>query len=328
MNIRKLKQISVIALGTALTAALSLHAAAQVPVQVVVPAGIQQNPAGFMSINNDVWFGDRINGVLHYAPDDRGNPNPLDAGTYHPDPDSAFTVEGVLGSIFSFNYIGQVYRVNDTLALIAVPDGGRASTGKPVGGIYTLQFDPTQVFPVSPIGNLTHLVPDKGLGGPQATSVALGPDGKPYFGNLKNPSLQRINGAQVESVGTALNGQPILSLAFNGSDIYLATGDGLYFVPNVPACSGNQNNCGRPLPIARGATVAVANDGLGHVYFAQSIGTVSRLNVATATISPVASGLSFGNITAGLGFDRNGNLWIGQSSEIDRVLAADLALIP
>jgi hypothetical protein len=42
----------------------------------------------------------------------------------------------------------------------------------------------------------------------------------------------------------------------------------------------------------------------------------------------VASGLSFGSITAGLGFDRNGNLWIGQLSEIYRVLAADLALIP
>jgi hypothetical protein len=312
--------------------ALSLPVAAQVPVQVVVPAGVQQNPAGFMNINNDVWFGDHINGVLHYAPDDRANPNPLDTGTYHADLgsifSSAFNVEGVLGSIFSFNYMGQVYRVNDTLALIAVPDGGRASTGKPVGGIYTLGFDPTQVFPVSPIGNTTQLVPDKGLGGSQPTSVALGPDGKQYFGNLKNPNLQRINGAQVESVGGALNGQPILSLAFNGSDIYLATRDGFYFVPSVPSCSGNQNNCGRPLLIAGGATVAVANDGLGHVYFAQSTGTVSRLNVGTQTISPVASGLSFGNITAGLGFDRNGNLWIGQLSEIDRILAADLALIP
>jgi len=308
--------------------ALSLPAAAQVPVQVVVPAGIQQDPAGFMNINNDVWFGDRINGVLHYAPDDRANPNPLDTGTYHADPGQPFSIAGVLGSIFSFNYIGQIYRVSDTLALLAVPDGGRASTGKPVGGIYTLGFDPTQVFPVSPIGNLTQLVPDKGLGGSQPTSVALGPDGKQYFGNLKNPNLQRINGIQVESVGTALNGQPILSLAFNGSDIYLGTRDGFYFVPTVPACSGNQNNCGRPLLISAGATVAVANDGLGHVYFAQSDGTVSRLNVGTQTISPVASGLSFGNITAGLGFDRNGNLWIGQSSEIDRILAADLALIP
>src|SRR5690242_6511900 len=111
--------------------ALSLPVAAQVPVQVVVPAGVQQNPAGFMNVNDDVWFGDRINGVLHYAPDDRANPNNLDTGTYHADPNSAFTVEGVLGSIFSFNDIGQVYRVSDTLALLAVPDGGRASTGKP-----------------------------------------------------------------------------------------------------------------------------------------------------------------------------------------------------
>src|SRR5262245_47063318 len=160
MRAMKFKHISIIAISTF---AFSLPAAAQVPVQVVVPAGIQENPAGFMSINNDVWFGDRINGVLHYAPDDRANPNALDAGTYHADPNSIYGVEGVLGSLFSFNDIGQVYRVSDTLALLAVPDGGRASTGKPVGGIYTLGFDPTQVFPVSPIGNLIQLVPDKGL---------------------------------------------------------------------------------------------------------------------------------------------------------------------
>jgi hypothetical protein len=48
--------------------------------------------------------------------------------------------------------------------------------------------------------------------------------------------------------------------------------------------------------------------------------------VVTGAIAQVASGLSFGNVTAGLGFDRDGNLWIGQGSgEVDRTLATDLA---
>jgi hypothetical protein len=301
-------------------------AQAQAPIQVVVPAGVQQNPAGFYNLNNDVWFGDHINGVVHYAPDNPANPNSLDTGTYHVDLTPGFTVEGLAGSLFaSFNYIGQVTRVSDTLALLAVPDTGKFSTGKPSGGIWTLQFAPQLVAPISPVGNVTQLVPDKGLNGPQPTSVALGPDGKIYFGNLKNGNLQRINGAQVESVGDT-SGRAILSQSFNGSDDYLGAADGFYVLPNAPACAGNQNNCGKPKLLVAGATAAVANDGFGNVYFAQSIGTVSRYNVVTGAITQVASGLSFGNVTAGLGFDRDGNLWIGQGSgEVDRILAADLA---
>jgi hypothetical protein len=94
MNTNNFHRISPIALAIAFFA-LSLPVAAQAPVQVVVSAGVQQNPAGFTSVNNDVWFGDRINGVLHYAPDDRANPNPLDTGTYHADPNSIYGIEGV-----------------------------------------------------------------------------------------------------------------------------------------------------------------------------------------------------------------------------------------
>jgi hypothetical protein len=306
---------------------VSAVAMAQAPITVVVPAGVQQNPAGFYNLNTDVWFGDRINGVVHYAPDDPTLADPLTAGTYHVDLTQGFTIEGIAGSQFaSFNYIGQVARVSDTLALLAVPDSGKGSNGKPVGGIWALSFDSNAQSGISPVGNLTQLVPDKGLNGPQPTSVALGPDGKVYFANLKNGNLQRINGANVEAVG-GVGGQAILSQAFNGSDDYLGAADGFYVLPNAPACIGNQNNCGKPTLIAGGATVAVASDGLGNVYFAQALGTVSRFTTATGTIVPVASGLSFGNVTAGLGFDRDGNLWIGQNSEIDRILAADLASI-
>jgi hypothetical protein len=312
-------------------AAASAPCFAQVPFDVVVPAGVQKNPAGFYNINNDVWFGDAANGIVHYQPADPTNPDPLATGTYTIDLRQGWTLEGIAGSQFaSFNDMGQISRVSDTLALFTVRDTGRGADGKPVGGVWSLAFDPNAQPGISPVGNPTHLVPDKGLNGSQPTSVAIGPDGKAYFGNVKNPSLQRINGANVESVGTALNGKPILSLAFNGSDLYMGTGDGFYVLPNAPACAGNQNNCGRPQLLIGGATSAVASDGLGHVFFAQAAGgTVGRFTVSTATVTPIVAGLTFdANVTAGLGLDREGNLWIGQTSQIDRVSASNLAALP
>jgi len=296
----------------------STLAFAQAPIQVVVPVGIQQNPAGGFVLNGDAWFGDRINGIVHYA----RNPD----GTYAVDLTQGFTIPGAGAALqFAFSYVGQMNQVGPQLAVIAIPDTGKGSDNKPLAGVWTLSFDPQFTAPVSPVGILTHLVPDKGLAG--ATSVALGPDLNPYVGFLKSGNFVRINGNQVESVGSTANGQPILSLTFNGSDAYLATGDGLYVIPNAPACRGNKDNCGRPVLIAGGATVAITNDNHGHVYFAQSIGVVRRLNLVDGVITAVASGLSFGAITAGLVFDEDGNLLIGELSQIDRILAADLAAI-
>jgi hypothetical protein len=149
----------------------------------------------------------------------------------------------------------------------------------------------------------------------------------PYVGFLRSGNLVRINGNQVESVGSTLNGQPILSLTFNGSDAILGTGDGLYKVANAPACQGNKDNCGRPVLIAGGPTVAMANDNHGHIYVSQLPGVVRRLNMLDGTVVTVASGLSFSAITAGLVIDEAGNLLIGQNSEVDRISAADLAAI-
>jgi hypothetical protein len=298
---------------------VSTAAMAQVPIMVVVPAGVQQNPAGGFPLNGDFWAGDRVNGIVHY----KRNPDT----TYSVDLRPGFSIPGAGASPnFTFSYVGQMTAVSPQLALIAIPDTGKGSDGKPLAGAWTLSFDPSFTDPVSPVGNLTHLVPNKGLSG--ATSIAFGPDLLPYVGFLNSPNLVRIGGVNVDSVGGALNGQPILSLAFNAGDLYAGTGDGLYRFSNVTACFNNQNNCGRPTLVAGGATVAVVNDNAGHVYFSQSTGVVRRLNLAAGTISPVASDLSFGAlVTAGLMIDEVGNLIIGETSQIDRISAADLAAI-
>src|SRR5215469_9646749 len=47
----------------------------------------------------------------------------------------------------------------------------------------------TSVFPFD---GASKLAANKGLGGNQPTSLAIGPDGAAYFGNLKNNNLLRL----------------------------------------------------------------------------------------------------------------------------------------
>ncbi len=298
---------------------------AQAPAQLVVSTGIT-NPAGGAEVNGEIWVGDDANGILHLAPTDRTNPNPLDTGLYAADLTQGWTING--NAQFPFTGVGQIYQISDTLTCIAVRSNAKGSDGKSIAGIWTLTFAPEFTFPVSPVGQLTHLVPQKGLS--NATSVALGSELDPYLGFANNPNFDRISGPNtVDSVGGTANGQPILSLGFSGQDAYAGIGDGFYKFTNPAACKGNQNNCGRPVLIQGGTTIAVAAQG-GRVYFAQSLtGTVSRLNLVDGTVTAVASGLSLGGSNTGAAFfDHHGNLWAGGGTNLYRILATDLALIP
>ena len=187
---------------------------------------------------------------------------------------------------------------------------------------------------------------NKGLGGNQPTSLAIGPDGAAYFGNLKNNNLLRLPqptntdpNQNVISVGGIQSGKPIYALTFNGSQLYAGVGDGFYVFganSDITQCSGNQNNCGIPKLLMGGTSVnGVAADGLGHVYLvAGNSGILYRYNVSAATFTQVDAGLliEVGH-TSTLGFDKDGNLWVGEQPVADlpnggreRVyLATDLA---
>ncbi len=296
---------------------------AQAPAQLVVSTGIS-NPAGGFEVNGELWVGDALNGILHLAPTDRTNQNPLDTGVYAADLTQGWTING--NAQFPFIDIGQIYSISDTLVCVAVRSNAKGSDGKSIAGIWTLTFDPQFTFPSSPVGNLTHLVPQKGLS--NATSVALGPELDPYLGFANNSNFDRVSGPNnVDSVGGTVNGQPVLSLGFSGVDAYAGVGDGFYKFANPAACQGNKNNCGRPAQIVGGTTSAVATAS-GRVYFVQPVaGTVSRLNLIDGTIIPVASGLSLGGANTGSAFfDHHGNLWVGGGSNLYRILAADLPL--
>lgn len=325
----KMKRASIL-----FAALAAVPASAQVPVQVAVPAGAQQNPTGFITISPttaDFWMGDRNLGFVHYIQ------NPNVPGEWMIDPAPQFSIGGPAPNNLPFSYVGQLVQVSDTLGFIVSPDPQKPQQGFIRGaGIYLQQFVPQFQPPVSTLGNTIPLTIAKGIAGDVPTAGAFGPDGKFYYGGLKGPNLRRVTNPtgdastqQVETFGTALNNMHVLSLSFSGSDLYVATGDGFYVVSNAASCNGNQNNCGQPVLVASGAAVATAVDQFGHVYFATALGAVRRFTPVTQSMSLVASGLSFGpGVTGGLGIDKLGNLWIGQSSEIDYVLASDLAMLP
>ena len=165
---------------------------------------------------------------------------------------------------------------------------------------------------------------------------------------LKNTSLLRLPqptnfdpNQNVISVGVVSSSKSIFALAFNGRQLYAGASNGFYVFganSDITQCSGNANNCGTPKLLMGGTSVnGVAADGLGHVYFVGSSGVLNRYNVSARTFTRADSGLIIeAGHTSTLGFDKDGNLWLGEQPVADlpnggrvRVyLAADLARLP
>jgi hypothetical protein len=198
-------------------------------------------------------------------------------------------------------------------------------------GVHRLLIDPQFGF-VSWMGPVAQ---NAGLGGSQPTSIALGPDGNLYVGFQKSPNVVRVTNPQatfgdpnfpqiVQSVGTALNGRPIHSLAFVGPDLYLATADGLSVIKNAVAktCLGGCN----AVHISDGFSgvdhVGLVSDGVNRLYmsingqgvFRFTINPQSTTLISTGGTDPNGAVLSFafvGGHTNMLFLDRLGNLWVG-----------------
>jgi hypothetical protein len=325
--------------------------AAQVPSHIAIESGnggsviAPTNPNGFLNIGRDVWVSDG-KGILSYLTDP-SNRTPLETGMYAFNLNSNWSIDNNV--CLPFCSAGQIVKVNDTMAFVAAWDH---SQGGRNGGLWMLQIlsplpDPrTSVFPFNGAGKLAA---NKGLGGNQPTSLAIGPDGAAYFGNLRNNTLLRLPqptnfdpNQNVVSVGVIATSKSIFALAFNGGRLYAGASDGFYVFgtsSDITQCSGNANNCGTPKLLMGGTSVnGVASDGLGHVYLvAGTAGVLYRYNVSARTFTRVDSALLIeAGHTSTLGFDKDGNLWLGEQPVADfpnggrvRVyLATDLARLP
>ena len=333
---RKMKFATIAALAAAFSCLVG-SAAAQVPADLVAASGIPagnlfapHTPAGMVIIGNNIWVGDEVDGLHHYLPVDPTNPDPINTGQFMFDIDTQLSMGGG-GACTPWCSVGQIAQDGSSRAYVTSYDHTKGQPGFfGGGGVWMVGFQ-SQFGEFSPFSGLAPVAPSGGLAGDLPTSTALGPDGKLYVGFLKNGNVKRIvnPGASgiapqtqtVESVGGAPNGRPILSMAFSGGDLYLATDQGISVIRNAAACIGNAGGCGNAVLRVAGATVAVTADGAGKVYFsANAAGAVYRYTPADGSVIPVATGFAFvGGHTNTLTLDGFGNLWIGDDTTDGRL---------
>ena len=325
MNSRKslLSILCVVVLGVMVTAQVPSHVAIQSGNggSVIAPT----DPNGFLSIGPYVWISDS-KGILSFLTLP-GNSTPLETGIYNFNLNPNWSIDNNV--CLPFCSAGQVVKVSDSLAFVAAWDH---SQGGRNGGLWMVQIlsplpDPnTSIFPFD---GASPLAANKGLGGNQPTSLAIGPDGAAYFGNLKNNNLLKLPqptntdpNQNVISVGVVPPARSIFALAFNGGKLYAGASTGFYVFgasSDITKCSGNANNCGTPTLLMGNTSVnGVVSDSQGHVYFVTGGGILDRYNVSTGTFTQVDSGLLIeAGHTSTLGFDKDGNLWVGEQPVAD-----------
>jgi hypothetical protein len=331
---------------------LSVPSSAQVTADLVAGPGIggpgpeaPHTPAGTVIIGNNLWVGDEAQGFRHYVPVNPANTDPLNTGQLQFDINTSWSIGG--GSCFLWCSVGQAAQDGSSRAYLAVYDHTKGQPFNPGGGgIWKVEFQTDFTF--GPFSQVTPVAFSFGLGGDLTTAVALGPEGKLYVGFLKNGNIKRITNPSifnptpqtqtVESVGGTPNGRPMRAMAFLGTDLYVATDQGLAVVHNAAACIGNAGGCGNALPVQDGlgnvAHVGLTTDGAGKVYFSAA-GSVYRYTPANNRVVLVSTGFAFSDAHDNmLTLDPFGNLWVGDdptefnfSGRLWRIPAARLATV-
>jgi hypothetical protein len=317
-------------------------AAAQVDTvaQTQIPTGntfAPNTPACTINFGNDIWFCDEAQGLRHCVWIGPATDDPLTNQQCQFDIDPSWSFGGG-GVCIPFCAVGQAAKRTPPAALGAggqyIVTAWQHIRGQPGqvggGGVYSITFNGPNAFgnTGSPLGGWVPLAIGK-IPGARPTSVAIGPDNNPYVGFLDSGTYGRITGVDgidptqgnFQTIGTSVNGKPIFAMAFYGSDLYMATGDGFYVVPNAVACTGNQNNCGLPKLVwsCAGPCNGLTTDGFGNLYFLQnSGGTLYRYTPATKA-SPIVVNRGFAVVaghTNGVDVDSKNNLWIGDNPGI------------
>ena len=297
--------------------------------QVAAP----NTPGGGVVVGPYFYATDQVNGFRHYLPADSTNPDPVNRGilTFDNIQNDGMSLGGAAVCI-PFCKSGQVaYDGNQTVWVTAFDQQKGQPGSVTFPGVHRVLIDPLGGF-VSWMGPIAQ---NLGLGGPGPTSIALGPDGNLYVGFGKSGNIVRVTNPQassfdpnfpqiVQSVGTSPNGRPTHALAFIGPDLYLATADGLSFIPNAVSktCLGGCN----AVRISDGFSgvdhVGLVSDGINRLYmsingqgvFRFTINPQSTTLIATGGTDPNGAVLPFafvGGHTNMLFLDRLGNLWVG-----------------
>ena len=266
-----------------------------------LPAGqvpAPNTPGGGVVVGSFLYVTDAAWGFRHYQPADPNNPDPINSGVLVFDSANDGRSVGGTELCFFFCHAGQVAYDGNQTVYVASYDHSKGQPGSvDLPGVWRLSVDPVQGF-VTP-GAL--LVPKFNLASNQPTSVALGPDGNLYVGFLKNGNVVRILNPTldpadprqvVQSVGTAPNGRAVRSLAFVGSDLYLASTDSLSVIKNAVAstCQGGCNGVALADGFAGAAHVGITSDGINRLYIAINGQVVWRYTISSRAMQRVSTG--------------------------------------
>lgn len=250
-------------------------------------------PAGAIVANGQLWVGDSLLGFCRIAPNANGVQTIVTSSCF-----ANGTAQPAYDSVHNVAYVTDL-------------------TNK--SGLWRLQFDAAS----QNILTAVNLVPGTSVTADFPVGVAVGPDGKVYYGFRRSPSVLRITnptndtpGAQViEPVATLQAGRGVNSMAFRGNDLWIADLNFIDHVDNATSCTGGCSAVvvGGTTPIPTGIT----SDGTRFVYFALG-GEVVRYDGSTglfdvlSTNAVDASGLpiSYGYVW-GLGYNSaNGTIFM------------------
>lgn len=135
-------------------------------------------------------------------------------------------------------------------------------------GVTRLEFDPSTATLIPD----TIVAPNAGIGGDRPDAVALGPDSNLYVTFKKNGRIVKltnpgcidtatVNCADIQkavSIGSSSDGKRVASLAFVGSDLYLAETTLLTRIRNATLCTGG---CKAAQTVTVNTPLSLAYDG-------------------------------------------------------------------
>jgi hypothetical protein len=222
-------------------------------------------PPGAIFANGQLWVADNLLGFCRIAPNVNG----------------VQTI--VLTSCFANGTAQPAYDPVHNVAYITDLAGKT--------GLWRLQFDASS----QNILTAVNLVPGTSIQASFPMGVAVGPDGKVYFGFRRSPAIMRITnptndtpGAQViEPVGVLQSGRGVNALTFRGNDLWVADLNFIDHMDNATTCTGGCTAVvvGGTTPLPMGIT----SDGTRYVYFALG-GELVRYDATTGVFDVLSTG--------------------------------------
>jgi len=277
-------------------------------------------PMGGAVMGNHFWVADALEGFYRLDADP--------AGARLPDID--------FNDLVAFGKMGQV--AFDPITSFAFVAESQSPKGNGLGsqGVVALHFDAA-----SDRIDLNRCAFSRELAGRKPDAVAIGPDGEAYIGFSTSGDIVRVDVRDFtnfnvgcaefpeQTIGKTQFGGRVASLAFIGSDLYIAGVDGLGVIHGATGCASGCTATQVPGSLFRVTHPGVASNGVDTLYYlvnnaVWSYSPATGIHVPVATGGTLPDGTTSGfRFAAGqpnlLQLDGAGNLWVGDDTSDGRL---------